>query len=555
MDSNSYIGSPLIDPVLTQVVNCAEHCINSVILGARGIGISTVAGRLQKELFNRNLHSVLLDCRAPSTWQESLRKISGDLAAREGLNGKKIVLIVDHAGDLPAEEILAIRTTTSEWKISTGPALQQLSAATKKPRGSLGILLRAARRFSATKLQIKGNDHIGFSSEVWVGNLNCRGLEDQYHLALAAEPRLVFQIPEYNTEQLISLYSSIGQRQDSEWGEAILFTILDWCGPDLALAESLGAHFYGIWRDNIYDETVADTIGRWLKTDQLVDEYRRYIQSLDEPGKALINLLNTGGKVPSHSPLCNQEPNESIRRLYLSGIVSPNLLPGFYQYRNLTMRLLAFQAEPDVPPLENLDMFRKYSNRRIGDVLQDAELSLRLLALCCFTRMGYDAVREKLKAIRTDELALPTDFRKSLLEWAKVNGGPNQQESLGRYLTQYQKDFNARHNLWSRIREMYATEMHIELADNVELPFAKMVSFMTFSELSNLIQSLGSTAFPRWDGTDFSREPPGRRWPAYLALLGRLRNQTAHLRNVAFQDMEDLFTIVREMRKDIDRYA
>ena len=546
----------MIDTVLNRVADCVEQAVNTVIVGAKGSGTSTVASFLMKVLSQRDLFPVLLDCRVSGAWQEFFREIREKLPDAVWTNGKKLVLVIDHASDLPPQQLLAIRTLSSQcktygWLKSRRPTLTR----NKGLKGPLGFLWKATHRRPFNKPGLCNNGHVSLNSEIWLGDLDCRSLQNQFGLALAAEPRFVFQIPEYSSEHLLTLYTSICRRQDSEWGEAILYTILDWCGSDLSLAESLGAHFYGNWRNNIYDDTVAESIEHWLKTDQLVDEYRQNFLCLDEPSKSLVKLLNMGGKIQSHSPYCNQEPNESIRRMFLSGIVSPNLLPGFYQYRNLTVRLLALQSESESPSVDSLDLLRKYSNGRIGNILQDVELSLRLLALRCFTRMGSDAVREKLETTRTDEQAIPTDFRKSLLEWAKVNGGPDQQESLGRYITQYQKEFNAGHNLWSRIRELYATDMQIELADNVEPPFAKTVSFMTFSELSNLILSLGSTAFPRWDGTDFSREPPGRRWPAYLALLGRLRNQTAHLRNVAFQDMEDLFTIVREMRKDIDRYA
>jgi hypothetical protein len=61
--------------------------------------------------------------------------------------------------------------------------------------------------------------------------------------------------------------------------------------------------------------------------------------------------------------------------------------------------------------------------------------------------------------------------------------------------------------------------------------------------------------FPRWTDKEIGKEPPTKRWPAYMALLQRLRNQSAHLRNVAFQDIEDMLTTVREIRRDIEKYA
>jgi hypothetical protein len=389
-----------------------------------------------------------------------------------------------------------------------------------------------------------------------MGNLDCRSLEDKFGINLAAEPRYVFQIPEYNSEQLLSLYTAIGERQESQWGEAILHTLLDWCGTDLALAESLGAQFYGNWRDNIiYDETVAECIGRWLKSDALVDKYRQTFYEFAEPAKVYVRLLNSGGKVPSHSPYCNQEPEGSIRELFMLGLISTNLLPGFYQYRNLTVRFLALQSDLEAPPVDALDLLRKYSNGRIGAILQDTELSLRLLVLRCFTRMGYDAVRNKLLNTRTDEQPVPTELRKSLQEWAKATGGAERQKELGQHLAQYQNEFYGSRNLWARICALYCSDLGIELGPGAEPPLAKAVSYMTFGELTNLLLSLDSFVFSRWTDKEIGKEPPVKRWPGYMALLRRLRNQSAHLRNVAFQDIEDLLITVREIRRDIEKYV
>jgi hypothetical protein len=78
---------------------------------------------------------------------------------------------------------------------------------------------------------------------------------------------------------------------------------------------------------------------------------------------------------------------------------------------------------------------------------------------------------------------------------------------------------------------------------------------MTFGELTNLLLSLDSFVFPRWTDKEIGKEPPAKRWPGYMALFRRLRNQSAHLRNVAFQDIEDLLITVREIRRDIEKYA
>lgn len=45
------------------------------------------------------------------------------------------------------------------------------------------------------------------------------------------------------------------------------------------------------------------------------------------------------------------------------------------------------------------------------------------------------------------------------------------------------------------------------------------------------------------------------RWREYISRVRRLRNQVAHLRNVSFQDVEDLVNVVGYMRKDLIAYA
>jgi hypothetical protein len=462
--------------------------------------------------------------------------------------------MVDHASDLPPDQIAAIQDAAIRWKgkLNDRPS----SAAPREAAGRRGPLESPTHGLARREPNLDDDRVLHFRSQVWIGNLDCRSLEEKAGIGLATEPRFVFQMPEYGTEHLLTLYAAIGGRQEAEWGEAILHTFLDWCGTDLALAESLGAYFYGDWRGRIiYDDLVADCIGRWLETDPLVEEYRQTFRRLEEKTNVYISLLNSGGKILSHSPYCDQEPDECIRDLFMSGVISANLLQGFYQYRNLTVRLLALQSEPDAPPVDALDMLRRYSNGRIAAVLQDAELSLRLLALRCFSRMGYDAVRDKLQNTRTDEQAVPTDLRKSLLEWAKTTGGQPRQQELGQYLSQYQRKFEAERHLWARIRGLYAKDLGVELGPRTEPPVAKAVSYLTFGELTNLILSLDAVAFPRWTGTEIGKDPPGKRWPGYVALLRRLRNQSAHLRNVAFQDIEDLMVTVREMRKDIEKYA
>jgi hypothetical protein len=88
-----------------------------------------------------------------------------------------------------------------------------------------------------------------------------------------------------------------------------------------------------------------------------------------------------------------------------------------------------------------------------------------------------------------------------------------------------------------------------------EPPVERIVEYLTFNELSDLIQSLCPNIFPNWSKEIPGRQPPAKSWPAHLARLRRLRNRSAHLRKVTFQDMEDLLITTREMRRDMKDYV
>ena len=103
---------------------------------------------------------------------------------------------------------------------------------------------------------------------------------------------------------------------------------------------------------------------------------------------------------------------------------------------------------------------------------------------------------------------------------------------------------------------LHAEETGEEVGAGPEPPLANIVAYMTFGELSNLLLSLDSSVFVRWEaGAEQGKDSPAKRWPEYMARLRRLRNQSAHLRNVALQDIEDLLVTVRQMRRDIQDYA
>jgi hypothetical protein len=73
-------------------------------------------------------------------------------------------------------------------------------------------------------------------------------------------------------------------------------------------------------------------------------------------------------------------------------------------------------------------------------------------------------------------------------------------------------------------------------------------------QLGKLVLALIDQVFPRFpDGLAARRVKEG--WQEALAKVARLRNQVAHLRNVRFQDMEDLTRTLDRMRRDVIDYG
>src|SRR5690606_3602457 len=80
---------------------------------------------------------------------------------------------------------------------------------------------------------------------LWLGALDSRSTKVATGVELHTDARTHFCLPELGRDDLLRLYRAIAVRQDRQWGEAMLYFALDWCGNDLALANQLVEHFYG----------------------------------------------------------------------------------------------------------------------------------------------------------------------------------------------------------------------------------------------------------------------------------------------------------------------
>jgi hypothetical protein len=445
-------------------------------------------------------------------WQEACRQAGEVADAVKKQTGQSALLVIDHCGDM-------------------------------EPR-DLNDLHRAVTVESADK----------FHARLWVGCLDCRNADIESSLPAIRDPRVLFLMPQYHRDDLLQIYPEIGLKQRCDWGEAILYFLLDWCGDDLSLVEGMSNYLYGEWRTILYDESVAECLDRWLGDDQTVDDYRSTLKRMEGGGRDNLRLLCSGGKLPCHASAIQHETDGALRALFFAGLVTPNLMPGFYRLRNLTVKLLSMREHVG-GEITSASLLRQASNARINGLIQDTELSLRHLLTRCFRQMGYDTVKEKLRTTRTDESPMTLELRKSLSDWAQRTGGENLQQKLTKHLTQYTAEFIGTHSLWTRICSICSSETGINDETTEDATFERIVECLSFSELSGLILSLCPKVFPGWAKETPGRQPPAKTWPTYLARLGRIRNQSAHLRNVTFQDMEDLLTTTRVMRRDIKDYV
>jgi hypothetical protein len=81
------------------------------------------------------------------------------------------------------------------------------------------------------------------------------------------------------------------------------------------------------------------------------------------------------------------------------------------------------------------------------------------------------------------------------------------------------------------------------------------VDYLTFKEIADLVQSIHDKIFATSNWEKLGVQAPKQRWPAYFSRIRRLRNAAAHLRNLSFQDVEDLLSDLRSLREDLYKFA
>ena len=159
------------------------------------------------------------------------------------------------------------------------------------------------------------------------------------------------------------------------------------------MAEQLVEHFYGDWTDRIYDNEVADCLRdlahRECSRARIPPAFCRVARCLQGTTSSPVRWRQAC-RAPARSPPL--ATSENMRRLFLGGFLCANLLPGYYQFRNLAARFIveehmALQPDP-------IQLLRHAANTRVNLLLQDAKVSLRGILKTVFRQMPPDQGKE-----------------------------------------------------------------------------------------------------------------------------------------------------------------
>lgn len=506
MESDMLIPLPVFDAVAQIATEFMQGGMNVAVIGPPGAGSTSLASRVQQQLSAAKLPCAVFDCAIVGDIGPRLAEFTGPRRER-GQNG---VILIDHAASLPLTELPLVVQRLDEISAQNPTAM------------------------------------------LWLGALDSRSIKAVTGIELHTDTRTHLCLPELGRDDLLRLYRAIsgrGERFWGQWGEAMLYFVLDWCGNDLSLVEELVEYFYGDWTQRIYDESVAECLRNWLAESPAVRGYRERFAALPDPCKAHLRLLCGGGKLVLHRPEIHLETSGEIRRLYLDGFLCTNLLPGYYQFRNLLARYVVEEQIGAAPaPVE---LLRRSANGRVNALLQDVEVALRAMLRSVFRQMAPADVQALLRGIKTEQKLFEPELQRSLLEWAgrvPVVAPFDAKAELARFLKEKREEFDANSNLWTKVCFVFSESLGSGVP--AEPSPEQTVGCLTFAELSAILQKLKDQVFLDKSRSNRIVESPKKRWPDYLTKVRRLRNEAAHLRNIGFQDIEDLLDILDAIRRD-----
>lgn len=486
-----------LDRVAERVLDHLRQGHHTALVGSPGCGMTTFVTDLAAGIAGCGYRSNRFDGRA-----KGVTALATELSSARPEGAARQVVILDHVDHLPIDDFRRLLALTTD--------------------GSA-----------------KNRDIC-----LWCGNVDARGTDRDMGMKLCSVPSAHVSFPVLSRDELLPAYRHIADEQGCRWGDAVLYLMLDLCGTDLSLVRSITDYLHGDWSDRLYDESVWDRIRDWLKDDDAVDSYRSKLGTLQNGCGATLALVRFGGKPRCARAELIDEADDELRKLCLQGFLIPNLLPGFYQLRNLVVRFL---LDESVAPELHL---RRATNERAAALLQDAETMLRQALAAVFARIGLEAARASLQGMQQPGEVIDAELNRALLAWAKEKCKPDTVKELNDLLLKHRHEFKKNNSVWEVASAMKRRD-HVE---DDGAPHLQCLDYLTLDQLGRLVLRLIDQVFPRYpDEAVAKRLKEG--WQEAVAKVGRLRNQVAHLRNVGFQDMEDLARALERMRRDVIDYG
>ena len=497
---------PSLDRIQEKLLTYLTEGKDCALVAAPGSGASTLARNVWTKLAESGMKHFHLDFRESPAISATLTQLK--TIADSGPDN--IVLIIDHPTSFPPEDFYPLIRSVYE----------------------------KASESKATCF--------------WVGALDARAITENCGFKIHSLPRSHVSFPPLSRDEILSVYQTVSVANECQWGEAIQYLLFDLCGNDFSLARGLTEYLYGNWTDNLYDNVVWDRINDWLRHDKIVDEYRRRIKGVDQACRKYLELTRLGGKPPCPRAELFEETDPALRALCLQGLLVQNLLPGFYQLRNLTINFL---VQEHAKPWEGYKpelLFRRVTNERASRLLQDVEIMLRSILFSIFHDMGSIKVRSLLENKQSDREFIPSELNKAILHWASEKADQGLRHDIGELIKSHRLTFKAGNSIWARIIKMTHGNPDEESSDHEHL---LCIDYLTFTELGGIALDLFDEIFSGFSGDSGAKNRFRSRWQEYLSKLARLRNAVAHLRNLGFQDMEDLVRTIEAMRQDLINYA
>ena len=486
-----------LDIIADRVLDHLRLKHHTVLVGSPGCGMTTFVDSLAARISGDGFLVSRFDGQA-----RGVTELARELTAERPSDSRPRVLLLDNVGGLLPEDYRRLVTATAEGVAKAGDLC------------------------------------------LWCGNLDARSTDRQFGVKLCSVPSAHVSFPILTRDELLAGYRAIASDRGCRWGDAVLYLMLDLCGTDMALVRSATEYLPGDWSDRLYEESVWDRVQEWLDEDDTVDAYRTRLGTLPKSCEATLSLIRFGGKPHCLRAELIEEVDDGLRRLCLDGFVIPNLLPGYYQLRNLVVRFLLDESiKPEL-------LFRRAANERAAALLQDTETMLRQVLAAVLGRIGPDAAREKLQAMPQPGEVIDKELNRALLAWAKENCPPDAVKEFNGLLLKHREEFKTKNSVWETVN----ATMRREKVDDDALLHIKGLEYLTLDQLGRLAVMLIDQVFPRLPDELVARRIKDG-WQEALAKVARLRNQVAHLRNVRFQDMEDLTRTLDRMRRDVIEYG